>query len=227
MSPVGGAKSDPLPSAASRSTKEAPGRLTGRLGAIFALLAGLLGTISCLTPWWYLATPTSRVEYFPGSAVYVTGGGGGGTTTYAASGVAAVGTLYELVAAGAVVVAVIGWAVGGLGAVWLTGRGRSSRAIRVRRAVLAGGLAVGLVLLVGVPLAQPALYAAANPAGACSSRAPPGACTSFWGSATIAGGTTEWAAGSGWWLCAVSTAMLALALGLRPDGPRPPPGRAL
>lgn len=206
----------PLPTTGSRSASEVRQKRRGRLAAVIALFAGLLGTLSCLAPWWYLATPTARVEYFPGSEVYVTSGGGGGVTTYAASGVASVGDLYELVVVGAILFSLIGWAVGGYGVAWPLGRGRGRLAGRVRRVALVAALVAGVLLVSVVPFAQPALYSTANPGRACTSPSPPGACTSYWGSATGGSGTTYWGAGAGWWLCAVSTGLLAVAFALRP-----------
>ena len=208
--PYGGTPGSVRPGDRVRLNERARRRL--RWASVAALLAGLLATVSSVTPWWYLSTPTGRVEYYPGTSVYVTGGGGGGLTTYANSGVASVGDLYLLVLAGAVAVAVLGWCLGGYGLARMIGRIAGGR--RLARVALLASIFLSVLLLAAVPFAQPALYAAANPARACTSAAPPGACTSFWGSSHGPTGSTVWGAGAGWWFLGASAILLLLALWL-------------
>lgn len=181
-----------------------------RLPAGAALLGGILSAISAVTPWWYLSTTNSRVEYLPGTTLQVTSAGGGGATSYASSGVASLGVLYELVLIGTVGIAVLAGALGGLG----LARSTPSRWPAYPRAAALGctvSTAVGVLLLAGVAVGQPILYRAANPLGTCSGPSPPGACSSFWGSGPSAGGGSTWGAGAGWYLEFAAVVLMLLS----------------
>lgn len=199
------------------------------LAAVACLVAGLLAVLSAFTPWWYATTSSlgtsSTALFYPGSNLYAGGGGGGGTTTYANSGLPSVGGLYLSVLAGAIALALLAWLVAGHSLGLARGKWSSLSVRRAARFALLAAVVLSAFLAFAVPVAQPALYRADNPAGSCSSAAPPGVCGSFWGTSSGPAGTSSWGAGLGWWLDLTSAVLLglAVALGTVAVVPRPMP----
>ena len=202
-------------SAARRGT-ETPAKTPRRLAPVACLLAGLLGAISAATPWWTTSTSSSgtssMAEFYPGGDLYAGGGGGGGYTSYANAGIASIGDLYAVVLAGTIAIALVGWALTAFAIGRSRGRWGGPRYRRFVRPAHFVAVGVGVLLAVTVPVVQPELYRTANPGGACTSAAPPGACTSFWGTTHGVGATVLWGAGLGWWMDVAAAALLALAL---------------
>jgi hypothetical protein len=196
---------------------------TRNLVAAASLVAGLLAALAAISPWWVLSTSsagsTTEVGYYPGTVVRVVTGGGGGITSYAATGAPSVGALYASVLVATLALAVLGAAVGVQGFASLRGTWASLRARRLAGLALLAAMLLGAALVVGVPLAQPGLYRSDDPGGACLTGAPPGACSSFWGSSQSAGTTTTWGAGAGWWLSLSATVLLCLTLAFRDRAP--------
>jgi hypothetical protein len=182
------------------------------------LIAALLSAVASFSPWWYLTTTgsgtSSTVDYYPGTSLWVVTNGGGGVTTYAASGVPSVGDLYAVVLAGTIALVVLVGAVTVYGFGVTRGKWGSAAGRRAARSGLLGSLFLSLFLATAVPAAQPGLYRADNPAGACTSPSVPPACGSFWGTSHAGGITSTWGAGFGWWLDLSAAVLLLLGLTL-------------
>jgi hypothetical protein len=198
------------PPAGSRS------RLSVDLAATACFLAGVVGGISAFSPWWFVTTSStatsSSAYYYPGTDTTVVTDGGGGTTTYAAVHVPSVGDLCVLVLVGAIVLTLASFALAVYGLGYARGRWGTSRGRAAARRILLAAVLVGLLLVVVVPIAQPALFRTDDPMGACSGPSPLGECSAFWGASHAGGVATSWGGGFGWWLALSATVLLVGAL---------------
>jgi hypothetical protein len=208
-----------------RSGPVAPARRAGRrlspqgrlrLGSLALVLVAVLALIAAFSPWWYTTTSSgatsSTAEFYPGTTFYAGGGGGGGVTSYASYGLGSVGGLYVGILVTSILLALLAGAVGLYGLGRASGRFGGSGGPRLARIALLAALGAAVVLAVVVPVAQPALYQAANPAGTCSPAPPASPCTSFWGTSHAGGSTTVWGAGAGWWLDILAALFVVVGL---------------
>ncbi len=187
-----------------------------RATTIACLGAGLVVLVGVLVPWWYLTTTspgsTYTIDYYAGGSLRVSSSGGGGTTSYADAGVGSVGSLYGGVLAVGYALALLGLALGVYGFGRSFGWWGAVDRPRLLRWTLVGALGLTVALALVVPLLQPSLYHANDPAGVCTGANPPGPCYSFWGSSSASGATTDWGAGLGWFLALGGIVGFALAL---------------
>lgn len=185
--------------------------------ASLTLLCEILAAIAAFVSWWTWSVSTTSqgsgtLYFLPGNSLSGTYSGTSSSQTYAAAGLGQVGALYEGVPAGVLVAMTLCFVAGVVALLASLGKIRNPARHSTARSLMMVPLILFLILVIAVPVSQPALIDGSDPSSCSRLSSVNSPCNSFWGSFSAAGGSSSWGPDWGWYLAITGIVLLIAAM---------------